>query len=284
MVTVRGLNPGTQYTLYRFNSWQLLPATVPPTPMDFTKTAQAVEATPFVAAGPVYTTVYLATLGEQVIFRVGLPPSPTAPPKKNVVVVGAGISGVAAARTLTLAGYNVTVLEARNRVGGRMWTDRTTLSIPADLGAGWIHGAVGNPLTDLAVRYSVQYAVVDKNSNQLYDTSGNNITSSDADALYRSVLSSVLAYRNTITKDVSVQAGFAQITSTLSPSLTSQQSLLLQEEVVTNLEHEYAADVGDLSLLDYDEGSGFGGPDYLMVGGFDGIVTALATGLTVEQC
>ena len=281
MVTVRGLTPGTQYNLYRFNSWQILPATFPPTPMDFTKTSQAVSATPFFATEPVYTTVYLATLGEQVIFRVGLPPSPSASPKKNVMVVGAGISGVAAARTLTLAGYNVTVLEARNRVGGRMWTDRTTLSIPADLGAGWIHGSVGNPLTDLATRYSVQYAIVDKNSNQLYDVNGNNISSSDPDALYSSILSSVLAYRNTISKDISVQAGFTQITSTLSTSLTASQNLYLQEEIVTMLEHEYAADVSDLSLLEYDEGLNFGGPDYLMIGGFDTIVTALATGLTI---
>ena len=281
MITVRGLTAGTQYNLYRFNSWQVLPPTIPPTPMDFTKTAMAAASTPFVASGPVYTTVYVATLGEQAIFRVGLSPPSPAPPKKNVVVIGAGISGVAAAKTLTLAGYDVTVLEARNRVGGRMWTDRATLSIPADLGAGWIHGAIGNPLTDLATRYSVQSAIVDKSNNQLYDVNGKNMSSTIPDALYSSVLASVLAYRNTISKDISVQAGFTQITSTLSPSLTTNQNLYLQEEINTNIEHEYAADASDLSLLEYDEGLEFGGPDYLMVGGFDTIVTSLATGLTV---
>ena len=115
--------------------------------------------TPFTATGPTYTTTSSATLGDQRFFRVGLasataPPTvaptavPTAAPTKAVVatpssgrvlVVGAGISGLAAAKALATAGYNVTVLEARNRLGGRMWTDRTTLSIPADLGAGWIH-------------------------------------------------------------------------------------------------------------------------------------------------
>ena len=77
----------------------------------------------------------------------------------RVLVVGAGISGLAAAKTLVAAGYNVTILEARNRLGGRMYTDRKTMSIPADVGAGWIHQGVGNPITDLANQYSVAWKV-----------------------------------------------------------------------------------------------------------------------------
>jgi monoamine oxidase len=44
------------------------------------------------------------------------------PRAQSVVVVGAGIAGLAAARTLTDRGVNVTLLEGRDRIGGRCWT------------------------------------------------------------------------------------------------------------------------------------------------------------------
>lgn len=68
---------------------------------------------------------------------------------KTVAVVGAGASGLAAAKWLLEKVYSVTVLEARDRIGGRVWTDRS-LGMPLDLGASWIHGTTDNPLTALA--------------------------------------------------------------------------------------------------------------------------------------
>lgn len=62
----------------------------------------------------------------------------------DVLVIGAGIAGLAAARALVGKGLRVRVLEARDRTGGRIHS-----SAGFDLGAHWIHGTEGNPLTNL---------------------------------------------------------------------------------------------------------------------------------------
>ena len=69
------------------------------------------------------------------------------------MVVGAGMAGIVAAEQLRSAGYDVRVLEARQRLGGRIYTWRGWSGAPLDLGASWIHGyAAGNPITPIARR------------------------------------------------------------------------------------------------------------------------------------
>ncbi|MFC9559071.1 flavin monoamine oxidase family protein [Agromyces sp. NPDC056965] len=58
----------------------------------------------------------------------------------DAIVIGAGASGLGAARVLADAGKRVLVLEARDRIGGRMWTDRDSMSIPVERGAELVHG------------------------------------------------------------------------------------------------------------------------------------------------
>lgn len=66
----------------------------------------------------------------------------------NIVVVGAGMSGLTAARQLTRLGHDVVVLDARDRIGGRTWTVDLG-GAPADLGGSWIHGPFENPLVEV---------------------------------------------------------------------------------------------------------------------------------------
>jgi len=68
----------------------------------------------------------------------------------DVVVVGAGMAEISAARTLIGAGFRVRVIEARNRIGGRAFTDTTRFSWPFDRGCTWIHSADVNPMTGIA--------------------------------------------------------------------------------------------------------------------------------------
>lgn len=57
----------------------------------------------------------------------------------DVVVVGAGVAGLTAARELQKKGVKVALVEARDRLGGRVETDHTTFSAPFDVGAHWFH-------------------------------------------------------------------------------------------------------------------------------------------------
>mgnify|MGYP001661294978 CR=1 FL=1 len=58
--------------------------------------------------------------------------------KKQVIVVGAGFAGLTAARELQTAGIDYHIVEARDRIGGRAWTD-DRLGRPLEIGATWVH-------------------------------------------------------------------------------------------------------------------------------------------------
>lgn len=57
----------------------------------------------------------------------------------DVVIVGAGAAGISAAHALNGQGYDIAVVEASGRIGGRVWTDPGTFCIPCDMGAHWLH-------------------------------------------------------------------------------------------------------------------------------------------------
>lgn len=89
---------------------------------------------------------FLGTL----LAAAGRPAWAALPGDPDVVVIGAGAAGLAAARTLIDAGISVVVLEARNRIGGRAWTESDTFGIPFDHGCYTLHSADRNPWTGLA--------------------------------------------------------------------------------------------------------------------------------------
>jgi hypothetical protein len=81
--------------------------------------------------------------------KAGAAPAPAPPPAAKgamepaaaaaegaAIIIGAGVAGLKAAADLAAAGFSVTVLEARDRIGGRIWTVQTPGG-PIELGAQW---------------------------------------------------------------------------------------------------------------------------------------------------
>lgn len=97
-----------------------------------------------------------ATVGSTLLNGCGSGGSDTQPLSNgpfDVAIVGAGIAGMAAAQKLSDNGYKIVVLEARNRVGGRGFTDNTTFAqegVGIDVGGQWFHQKSINPLLQIA--------------------------------------------------------------------------------------------------------------------------------------
>jgi len=96
--------------------------------------------------------------------------------KERTLVIGAGLAGLAAARELKRHGHEVVVLEARDRLGGRIWTSNKWPEIPLDLGATWIHGVKGNPITGLADELKAIRLTTSYDRSMTYNSSGRLLT------------------------------------------------------------------------------------------------------------
>ena len=72
------------------------------------------------------------------------------PREADIVVIGAGAAGIAAARRIMAANRKVIVVEAAGQIGGRCLTDTTTFDVPFDRGARWMHNPDTNPMIKLA--------------------------------------------------------------------------------------------------------------------------------------
>jgi monoamine oxidase len=73
------------------------------------------------------------------------------PPREaDIVVIGAGVAGIAAARRIVAANRKVIVVEAASDIGGRCITDLSTFGVPFDRGARWLHNPDSNPMIRLA--------------------------------------------------------------------------------------------------------------------------------------
>lgn len=201
----------------------------------------------------------------------------------DVIVVGAGISGIAAAKTLQEAGYNVLVLEARNYVGGRTHTSffPNHPSIGVDLGAAWIQETNNNPLIPLAEKYGARNMVCNYDLADYFDCTPplappplKPMDSAPLDGFEDQIYEKI--------KELRAKGQEMPLADGLQPWIASH-SQKEQEEIwyvlASDIEQEYGADCKDLSLLHYDDDDTFGGPDNLMVDGYQPLINGLAADL-----
>jgi monoamine oxidase len=193
-----------------------------------------------------------------------------------VVVIGAGFAGLAAARRLSDAGVRVTVLEARDRVGGRTRTD-TSLGVPIDLGASWIHGTEGNPLVGLADEVGARTVETDFDDFVLLGAQG--VVDPGAAGAASADWDRIAGHLDSLSKDAgedeSLADGLQGITDPADP--------LAAWIVTSQTAGEYAADPDELSLRWFGSESQFDGPDVILPGGYMQLSERLAQGLTIQQ-
>jgi monoamine oxidase len=214
-------------------------------------------------------------------------PRRAAAPRDRVLVIGAGMAGLAAARRLVDEyGYRapgqVIVLEARNRVGGRISTNRE-LGAPVDLGATWVIGHQGNPITALADRYRAVRLPTDYGAFRLYDSDGRRISDADAERvndLYDAILEKAERYANDLDEDQS----FAQTLEDIGAGegLSPLDRRILSYDYFTNLELDFTLKLAELSSIQLDQDEEYAGVDKLFPNGFSQIPQAMAAGLEVR--
>lgn len=193
---------------------------------------------------------------------------------KKVLVVGAGISGLTAAKKLKEQQFEVTVLEARNRLGGRIHTMRDG-GIIFDTGASWIHGTRRNPLSQLAQDAGAATFATDESLVKVYDINGTlyaDALLSQQESLYEQALQAVV-------REGSQHESFAQVFGRLYPNQLNDR--LWTYFLSAYLEFDTSADIHRLSSKFFDDDSLFGGAEAMLPGGYDRLLQPLTTDLTV---
>jgi polyamine oxidase len=188
-----------------------------------------------------------------------------------IVIIGAGAAGLGAARSLADAGYAVTIVEGRNRIGGRVHSD-TSLGVSLEIGAGWIHGADGNPLTELAEQFNVERFITDEDESVLYDTDGEEV---DDD-----LLESMEDLLQQLDFDGAATVG--DVIETAIAELDDNEARIARYVAGSVVEHEVAADIGQLSPESLVEGEEFGGDETVMPNGYINLLAPLAEGIDVQ--
>ncbi|NHB78103.1 flavin monoamine oxidase family protein [Rhodobacter calidifons] len=200
--------------------------------------------------------------------------------RRRVVVIGAGLAGLAAARDLRAAGHEVLVLEARTRIGGRIQTSRLWRDLPVDLGASWIHGVTGNPITALADQAGAGRAETSYDRSLALGPDGQHLDLSEAMDRAETLVNAARAAAER--RDTDLSLALAVQSSPEWQAADPATRRLTRHYISATYEQEYAGDWTEASAWNVDAGTAFEGPDVLFPGGYDRIVTHLADRLDVR--
>ncbi|KAK9117973.1 hypothetical protein Scep_016066 [Stephania cephalantha] len=216
----------------------------------------------------------------------------------SVIVIGGGISGIAAASALRNASFKVVLLESRDRLGGRINTDYS-FGCPVDMGASWLHGVCNeNSVAPLIrclgltlYRTSGDNSVLydhDLESYALFDMDGHQVPQQlviDVGETFKRILKETEKVRDEHSEDMSV---LDAISIVLNQNPELRQSGLAHEVLqwyICRMEAWFAADADMISLKSWDQArieQVLSGGHGLMVQGYDPVIKALAKDIDIR--
>ena len=217
--------------------------------------------------------------------------SAVTPRSLDVLVVGAGLAGITAAKKLRDSGKRVVVLEARTRLGGRLNTDRTWGGPPVDLGATWINDYIDNPIYPLVQRLGLKTVDTPYANSVFIRDNGEVLDVTEAAALagnFAETLSGINAYAAEREgggfPDTGVQEAYDEVLATRDPPFTPDEILGINTPMNTLFKLGAGAELDKISLYEYGLDANFVGPaDRLFANGFDEVPRILARGLDIRR-
>ncbi|KMT17612.1 hypothetical protein BVRB_2g035630 isoform A [Beta vulgaris subsp. vulgaris] len=215
---------------------------------------------------------------------------PAEPNKGTVIIIGAGLAGLAAARQLMRFGFKVTVLEGRKRPGGRVYTKKMeglNKTAFADLGGSVLTGTLGNPLGILARQLSYSLHKV-RDKCPLYRVDGSPVDpvlDSKVETSFNKLLDKASRLRQLmgeISQDVSLGAALETFNQVCGDAVTDEEKNLFNWHFA-NLEYANAGLLTKLSLAfwDQDDPYDMGGDHCFLTGGNGRLVQALAENVPI---
>ena len=201
----------------------------------------------------------------------------------DAIVIGAGVSGLKAAESLKNNGFTVTVLEARNRIGGRIWSDES-LGFPVDMGASWIHGIDNNPVYTLAnqnkvTTYKFDYSNIRISSNKYASTPITQQKFLEIETDFKNALREVL---KTTQESDTVSKAYDYYVSQKSPDEFTQN---IMKNYIKDVELNYGMPIEKLSLKYFTKGGdgseAVSGDEHLIPSGYIKIFEPLTKDLNI---
>ena len=198
----------------------------------------------------------------------------------SVIVVGAGISGLSAARELKSHGIQTIVLEARDRIGGRVWTDRS-LGVPVDMGASWVNGVDDSPIAALAKELGVA-TMLDDEEWAFYGHDGRRLSESEINEIEREI-KTLSDDVDDLVEDLDDDVSYHEVVRRAleGEELTAEDRRRV-EFFLSGIESDFGGDVEKLSAFYGMDDGGFSGDSHLFPGGYGQIAEGLARGLDIR--